>query len=140
MKIYLAGAFTGWRDDVIFSLNAYDIEFYDPRKDTDQSSIQAFTGEDKEGVTGSDAVLAFDIQGHENIGMAWEVGIAVQAGVPVILVAEVDFVFPLLAGSALRIFTKMPPALNYFGTWARTGDELQAAYGALQASSKPRDK
>ena len=149
MKIYLAGAFSGWRDGVINSLqdkvvkapyaqchDPVSIEFYDPRNDTDQSSICSFTRDDKEGVEGSDAILCYAQQGHENIGMAWEAGIAVHAKVPLILVADIDFVFPLLAGSALRIFTSMPPTLDYFAEWAQTGDELKAAYGAYYKSGK----
>ena len=140
LKIYLGGAFSGWRDGVISALNGCNITFYDPRTDTDQSSIHTFTTDDKNGVAGSDAILCYAQQGHENLGMAWEAGIAVQAKVPIILVAETDFVFPLLAGSALRIFTDIKPALNYFGEWARTGDELKAAYFAYYRCSKKKEE
>ena len=47
MKIYLAGAFSGWRDNVIKSLSGCNIEFHDPRTDTEQTSICAFTIGDK---------------------------------------------------------------------------------------------
>jgi len=40
-------------------------------------------------------------------------------------------------GSALRVFTAMPPALNYLAEWAKTGDEIKAAYSALNKSSRP---
>ena len=141
MRIYLAGAFSGWRDDVISALSNYDITFYDPRTDTDQSSIHSFTMGDKNGVVESDAILCYAQQGHENLGMAWEIGIAVQAKVPVILVAETDFIFPLLAGSALRIFTDIRESLNYLGAWASTGNELKAAYESYYKSARnKRDK
>lgn len=136
MKIYLAGAFSGWRDDVIKALKKYDVEFYDPRTDTDQSSIHTFTTEDKNGVTGSDAILCFAQEGHENLGMAWEVGIAVQAKKPIILVAETSFIFPLLAGSALRIFTNMDAAIEYFQVWAKEGNELKAAYHSYYKAAR----
>jgi len=136
IKIYLAGAFSGWRDNVIASLSSYPIEFYDPRTDTDQSSICSFTTDDKNGVANSSAILCYAQEGHENVGLAWEAGIAVQAKVPLILVAEVDFIFPLLAGSALRIFTSIPPAMDYFAEWAKTGNELKAAYGAYYKSAR----
>lgn len=137
MKIYLAGAFSGWRDGVISALSGYPIEFYDPRTDTDQSSICSFTGEDRAGVVASDVIFCYAQQGYENVGMAWEVGIALQAKIPIILVAEIDFVFPLLVGSALRVFTAMPPALNYLAEWAETGNEMKAAYSAHNKSSRP---
>ena len=66
LKIYLGGAFSGWRDDVIDSLPKSTVEFHDPRTDTDQSSIHAFTMGDKNGVTSCDAMLAYAQEGREN--------------------------------------------------------------------------
>jgi len=130
MKIYLAGAFSGWRDSVIEG--APDHEYYDPRKDTDQTAICRFTLGDQEGVESCEMLFCYDEEGHENIGMSWEIGVASANRIPIILCTTKKFIFPIHAGAALRIMTDLDTALFYLNALSETHNELKAAYATLK--------
>ncbi len=149
MRFYLAGPFVGfehdgrayndWRDYVIEQLKEKHT-FSDPRHN-DQSCPASFTLQDIEGVLSSDGVLHYRTPRGEDTGSSLEHGIALGASrrgpaIPIILVDEHPFPFPLLSASAKRTFTRLPEAMLYLGLLSSWDKEFEAINAYIEQAKK----
>lgn len=140
MKLYTAGSFVpykdykDWRDFLIEKVPHH--QFIDPRNNN-QDSPMFFTREDLESVIKSDGLILYRTTIGEDIGSAWEHGIACGASIigkkiPTIYIDERMFPHPILSASAKRTFTNLEGAvvyLNYLKTWDK---EFEAIYAFLK--------
>ncbi len=142
--IYLAGPFTGygdhedWRDYVTSQVPA--LRFYDPRTHSSQTSSAEFTRDDLLlGVGKARLVFVFNPKGNYHVdvvGLALEVGAAFAYRIPVVLCDENSWIFPMLSGVALRLFTSLETATIYLNHYSHSSREFDAYYATISASPK----
>ncbi|MEK7646971.1 MAG: nucleoside 2-deoxyribosyltransferase domain-containing protein [Patescibacteria group bacterium] len=141
IKVYLAGAFVpymtylDWRNYVKERLD-HDIDFYDPRKDTNQTSIAHFVYEDLErGVVESDLVFYF-VTGVGDVGAAAECAFGIAKGKFVVLCVNdgVRMVHPFVLGMGKRVFIGLDAGMAYLKNLAKYGlkDEYTATYDTMK--------
>lgn len=128
-KIYLAGAFTSWRKQILENTKH---DYYNPETDTDQSSICRFTSGDIDGVKLCDMIFVYSEEGSENVGSSMEIGVAVACKIPVILCTNKKFIFPLHAGAALRILNGLDVGIFYLNALYESENEFEAAYKTMK--------
>lgn len=141
VKVYLAGPFIpygkylDWRNFVKERMG-YVIDFYDPRKDTNQVSIAHFVYEDLErGVAGSDLIFYF-VTGMGDVGAAAECAFGIAKGKFVVICVNdgVRIVHPFVLGMGKRVFIGLDAGMAYLKNLAKYGlkDEYAAVYDTMK--------
>lgn len=110
MKAYLAGGLSDWRIQVE---EALDLEVVDPFRDTNQSAIYHFVGEDLLAIDACDFVLAV-VDYPRHTGTALELGFAHARNKPIYLV----WALPtppdaMMVGVAKKLFLSLDDAINH---------------------------
>ena|SRR3989344_8891943 len=136
IRCYLAGGFVpfgqykDWRDYVKERVGD-KMEFYDPRIDTDQSSIATFVYQDLRGVGSCDIVFDF-VTGWGDVGETAEDQEGNSKGKLVVLCINdgVRLVHPFLFGISRRVFMGMETGIVYLLNLAEYGldNEFEAIY------------
>lgn len=151
IKCYLAGAFVSfgeygeyddWRDFIKEKLGD-EMEFYDPRTDTQQGSIATFVYQDLvNGVEGNDVVFYF-VTGSGEVGAAVECERAECKNKLVVLCIdrEVNVVHPVLFGIARRVVIGIETGIAYLQNLAKYGleSEFEAIYQTMKDCQDKQD-
>jgi nucleoside 2-deoxyribosyltransferase len=96
MKIYLSGGLrSGWQD-LMPEING--VEYFDPRKESDQVKAIGFVKDDIAGVKESDLVFCYmEKNNPSGLGAAWECAVAAENEIPIIVVWEKSYIDPFFA-------------------------------------------
>lgn len=142
IRCYLAGSFKSfegyedWRDLVKERLGGL-IDFYDPRKETSQTSIATFVFQDLAGVESCDVVFYF-VTGIGDVGAVAECTWGLAKGKLIVLCVKdgVEIVHPFIIGICRRMFIGMAVGLAYLKNLAELGleNEFQAIYKTMEKS------
>jgi len=113
--LYLAGGmYSGWQDKVKKRLGC-EVDYYDPRYDTDQTCIAWFSVDDLDHATRCDWMIAyFELSNPSGLGLAAEMGIARAHGRKILLIDEHPRLHGLLVGLATEVWTSFDEALDWF--------------------------
>lgn len=140
IKCYLAGGFVSfgkypdWRDYIKEELSDL-MDFYDPRTDTNQTSISTFVYEDLAGVESCDLVFYF-VTSIGDVGASIECERAHSRNKLVVLCVKapgVTIVHPFLIGIARRFFIGIDTGVTYLKNLTELGldNEFQAIYKTM---------
>lgn len=147
IRCYLAGAFVeynkyaDWRDFVKEECKDCEIEFHDPRYDTQQGSIATFVSGDLNGVESCDITFLFytspkDTNDVADMGGPMEGSHANAKGKIFVLCIDenVGFPNPFCLGVARRVLIKLETGIEYLKEISKWGlkNEFKAAYSILK--------
>ncbi len=139
IRCYLAGGFVpfegypDWRDFIKERVGG-KMDFYDPRTDTDQSSIATFVYQDIKGVESCDMAFYFVTNSGDvgsSIECAW--GNAKNKHVVICINGGVGLVHAFLIGIARRVFIGAETGIIYLHNLAEYGleNEFEAIYKTM---------
>lgn len=141
IKVYLAGSFVPWASyldwrNYIKERLGHAIDFYDPRKNTNQISIAHFVYEDLErGVAESDLVFYF-VTNVGDVGASAECAFGIAKGKFVVLCVnnDVKMVHPFTLGMGKRVFIGLDAGMVYLRNLVKYGleDESKAIYATMK--------
>lgn len=162
---YLAGAFcpyktkekeyNDWRDFVLEKTNNQIINFYDPRKDSNQLCPATFTMDDAKAVLESDVILHYRTKGYEDEGASWEHGIAfavnylihdgynlgvIYPGKSIIYVDDTNAPWPLNSASASVNFSNLETAVDFLNKMNTEKEEWIKTYYQIVDKDRRNEK
>lgn len=120
MRVYFAGGMiSNWQDKVATELMSLKknqtLELIDPRYYSNQNdSAQTFVTEDLDFVRDSDVIFAFMEESNPTgYGMVWEMAVAREHKIPIIVVWEKEKQEPFVFTNALYLTTSLDDGIKY---------------------------